>query len=157
MTARPLILIRPAVESDFDRLLAIDQTCFPPGIAYGAGELHYYIHLKQASTLVAECEGRIAGFLIMTRGSRHATLVTLDVVESYRRRGVGGALLDRSEQILSESAVSRYQLQVETANSGAIEFYRKAGYTVRRAIPGYYGEGLDAYLMEKTLEDPRGW
>ena len=106
-----------------------------------------------ATNLVAEVEDETAGFLVLEveRGARLATLVTLDVAEPYRNAGVGSLLLDHSEQILREGNIRLYRLQVDTSNESAIAFYRKHGFQTRRTLKRYYGNGANAYLMEKKF------
>jgi ribosomal-protein-alanine N-acetyltransferase len=148
--------IRTAVPEDFATLLAIDQSCFEDSIAYDSEELDHYMNLPSASTLVAEIGSQIVGFLLADaeqswEGKHTAVLITLDVVEAGRRRGIGTALLERSEQILKSSRIARYRLQVDTTNQAAIDFYVRSGFKELGTLEDYYGEGRDAYLMEKVL------
>ena len=46
--------LREYRKEDFDRLWAIDQACFPPGISYSRFELMSYIKRRKAFTVVAE-------------------------------------------------------------------------------------------------------
>ncbi len=147
--------VRKAVAADFPTLLAIDQSCFSPEVAYDRWELGYFMSQAGATNLVAEVEDETVGFLVLEseRGARHATLVTLDVVEPHRNAGIGSLLLDHSEQILREENITRYRLQVDTSNESAIAFYRKNGFRTHQTLRGYYGNGADAYLMEKKISD----
>src|SRR5215469_14371844 len=52
--AEVAFLIRPYRPADFDRLWQVDQTCFPPGIAYTQMDLTGFITRRNAITLVAE-------------------------------------------------------------------------------------------------------
>jgi ribosomal-protein-alanine N-acetyltransferase len=146
-------LVRNAVSADFPTLLKIDKASFPPGIAYDFVELSYFMRRKGARTLVAEVDGDIVGFLLLEIISRRraATLVTIDIRAERRRNGYGTKLLDHSEQILREAAVSRYELQVDTANASALEFYRKHGFAIVNTLKRYYANGNDAYLMVKEI------
>ena len=148
--------IRRAGAADFPTLLAIDQSCFPPRVAYDRWELGHCMSQAGATNLVAEVEDQTVGFLVMEseRGARRATLVTLDVLELYRNTGIGSLLLDHSEQILHEQNISRYRLQVDTSNENAIAFYRKHGFRTHQTLRDYYGNGADAYLMEKEISGP---
>jgi ribosomal-protein-alanine N-acetyltransferase len=49
--------LREYRKEDFERLWAIDQACFPPGISYSRSELVSYIKRRNAFTIVAECAG----------------------------------------------------------------------------------------------------
>jgi ribosomal-protein-alanine N-acetyltransferase len=149
----PKTLVRNAVSADFPTLLKIDKASFPPGIAYDFVELSYFMRRKGARTLVAEVDGDIVGFLLLEIMSRRtaATLVTIDIRAEYRRRGYGTELLDRSEQILREASISRYELQVDTANADALEFYRRHGFVIANTLKDYYANGNNAYLMVKEI------
>lgn len=146
-------LIRHAAAGDFDALLEIDEASFPGGVAYNAAELSYFMKRDGAETLVVEEDGRIVAFIIVEvqSGRRRATIVTLDVRETHRRNGYGTQLLSRAEDILVNYGVETYDLQVDVANRGAIEFYRKHGFKMVRTLKNYYANGNDAYLMMKEL------
>lgn len=148
--------IREAIRPDFPTLLSIDHECFAQNIAYDAEELTYFMNRRHSRTLVAEVDRQIVGFLLddieaLHNGPPVATLVTLDVLEFMRRSGIGTALLGHSERTLREKEVSRYQLQVDITNSTAIEFYKRAGFVILKTLESYYGDGTDAFLMEKML------
>ncbi len=146
-------LIRSTIPSDFATLVAIDQSCFEKDVAYDSYELRYFMSRPSATTLVAEVDGTIAGFLVLDmQGDRSgATLVTLDVRDSYRNTGIGSELLVHSEDLLARGGSTRYTLQVDTVNSVALEFYRRRGFRVVRTLRRYYPNGADAYLMEKQV------
>ena len=114
-------IIRPALPDDFATLVAIDQNCFEEDVAYDAYELRYFMSQSSATTLVAEVDGAIAGFLLFEiRGAQSgATLVTLDVTDIYRNAGIGSALLAHSEELLANHHTTCYRLQVDTTNSVA--------------------------------------
>jgi len=148
--------IRESIRSDFPTLLSIDQECFAQKIAYDAEELTYFMNRPHSRTFVAEVDRRIVGFLLndieaLDGHPPIATLVTLDVLEFMRRIGIGAALLDHSERTLRGRGVSRYRLQVDVSNSTAIGFYRRSGFLMLKTLKGYYGDGADAFLMEKML------
>jgi [ribosomal protein S18]-alanine N-acetyltransferase len=149
----PKTLVRRASSTDFETLLSIDQSCFPPGIAYDSEELSYYMDRNNSHTLVAETDGTIAGFIVLeiiaSRSS--ATIITLDIPEKHRRQGYASTLLAASEEILHRSGVERYILQVDENNAGAIAFYRKHGFETVHTIPHYYPNGNNAFLMVKHL------
>ena len=146
-------LIRHATSRDFPTLLSIDQVCFPPEIAYDALDLKHMMSRPGAETLVLEEDGVIVGFLLMDvdRKRKTATLVTLDVLMDYRRRGYASSLLTRSEKTLNELGVTAYNLQVDTKNEGAISFYRRNGFEMDRLLRKYYPGSRDAWQMVKRL------
>ena len=146
-------LIRRAKQADFPRLLAIDQASFPPGISYDSSELSYFMKRTNAETIVLEHNGEIAAFLIVEMNLRRsiATMITVDVVERFRRLGYGARLVHRSEELLIRAGIKRYELQVDVENEAAIAFYRKHGFRRSGTLKRYYDNGHDAYVMVKTL------
>jgi len=43
-------------------------------------------------------------------------------------------------------------LQVRKSNKGAIEFYKKLGFKVKKEIRNYYMDGEDAILMVRMID-----
>ena len=152
--------IRDFTLQDFDRLHAIDQECFPPGIAYSRRELAYYMKLKNAFTIVAEASGPgseksdIAGFLVGTRQKGMGHIVTIDALETYRRNGLGTLLMQSAEERFQQNGCHAVFLEVAVNNEKAIKFYKKLKYFVLKTLPRYYQDGTDAFLMAKRFETP---
>ena len=74
-------------------------------------------------TMVAEVDGEPAGFLMWMPTGATATVVTVQVLPAYRRRGLGGRLLD---SVAAEGRV--VELGVHRANP-ARALYDAAGFT----------------------------
>lgn len=151
-------LLRLAREADFETLYAIDQVCYEPDVAYTRAELRWYMGLRGAESLVAEVRTRVrnprpklAGFILTVTRANHGHVVTIDVLEKYRRTGAGSALLQRAEAQMAERGVSEVWLETATNNESAIAFWRKHGYRTHGRLPNYYPDGLDAFAMSKSL------
>jgi [ribosomal protein S18]-alanine N-acetyltransferase len=145
------IRLRPSLPSDFDALCRIDQACFPPGIAYGRSEMRSYLRSKGALCLVAEAAGSPGGFIMTEQSAELAHIVTLDVLESCRRMGIGSQLLDAAEQEAAARGARLMYLETATTNKAAIALWKKHGYRETGRIKNYYGRGLDAFEMQKLL------
>lgn len=75
-------------------------------------------------------------------------LVSLAVLDNYRRQGVANALLNRSMGVVKDLGVSEFVLEVRVSNSGAIRLYDSIhGYEKIKILPQYYRDGEDAYYM----------
>ena len=73
-------------------------------------------------------------------------LVSLAVLETYRRYGVARALMQRSMKIVEDYGVAEYVLEVRCSNSGAIRLYHDAfEYEKIKIIHQYYRDGEDAF------------
>ena len=112
---------------------------------------------RGAFTIVAEDRtGDLAGFIVVqvsgAKGEQEAYIVTLDVHPGLRRGGVAGRLLRASEAKAARAGASKMGLHVWTANTAAIRFYEKAGYTQRQLHPGFYGAGMDALGYARETE-----
>lgn len=87
--------------------------------------------LRRIATFVAVDEDRDVG---MVRGIEHADLmdavylVSMWVNPAARRRGVGGALIERVVEWTVQSGRTRLFLDVRTTNAGAEKLYRARGF-----------------------------
>jgi len=145
------LLLRPYHPSDFEALLAMDQVCFPKTIAYGRGELKSYLRSEGSRSVVAEMAGTVAGFILTERAAEIAHIVTLDVLESFRRQSVGSSLLEAAEQDAASLGVTLMYLETATMNKAAIALWKRHGYRETATIENYYGRGQNAFEMQKLL------
>jgi ribosomal-protein-alanine N-acetyltransferase len=148
-------LLRPYRLEDFQALYEIDQACFPRGVAYSKRMLRWYLAEPGAECIVAESGGAVAGFVLTARSGAEGHIITLDVLEPFRRQRIGTALLEAAERGLSAHGVSKVYLEMATTNAAAVAFWQKHGYRTADVLPGYYSNGDDAYEMSKTLTPAR--
>ncbi len=153
--------LRPHQPSDFDALVAMDQTCFPKTIAYGRREMKAYLQAKGSHCIVAEVSevqthkmttGTIAGFILTERDAEFAHIITLDVLETFRRHSIGSLLLQAAEQEAASQGASTMYLETATTNKAAIALWKKHGYVENGTIENYYGRGQHAFEMQKQLD-----
>ena len=149
--------LRPYQPSDFEDLIAMDQACFPKTIAYGRREMKTYLQSEGSHCIVAEIAGTeipgtVAGFILTERSNEFAHVITLDVLESFRRQSVGSGLLEAAEREASSRGVAIMYLETATTNKAAIALWKKHGYRESGTIENYYGRGQDAFEMLKRLD-----
>ncbi len=138
---------------DLTTLYEIDQKCFPPGIAYSMEEMAGFVRHRGSRTWVAEEDGEIAGFLIASRQpASEGHIITIDVLEPWRRRGVGRALMEIAEKWARETGIKRLSLETAMDNLTAQGFYEALGYRKIDQVANYYGPGRDAWIMSKPLK-----
>jgi len=146
------MLIRAFCSADFETLYRIDQACFPTGISYSREELSVYIRYRGAKTWVAESDGRIVGFLIACKAPlRAGHIVTIDVIETARRSGIGKAMMQACEDWARAESLRRLSLETAADNVCAQAFYARLGYAKVDEIPGYYSDGTTAWVLVKQL------
>ena len=145
------VTLRAHEPQDFAALLRLDASCFPPGIAYSKTMLRYFLKLPSADGMVAEDDGKIVGFILTEENPPLAHVITLDVAETHRRRGVGTALLADSERNLALRGVRTILLETATDNKAGVAFWQRHGYRIEATLKRYYLRKLDAYEMRKIL------
>jgi ribosomal-protein-alanine N-acetyltransferase len=162
-------VIRDFEPADFDPLWRIDQACFPPGISYSRAELKFYIRRPGSFTLLAvetpqpatdsgdkkksssPLGNVIAGFIVTEAARGNGHIITIDVIASARRSGVGSLLLRAAEDRLRAAHCRSVELETAVDNLSALSFYKRHGYSVIKTHPRYYSNGVDALVLEKNL------
>ena len=145
-------VIRDFKTDDFETLWRMDQECFPPGIAYSKQELKSYIRHRGSFTLVAAdgTDSTVGGFIVAHSGPT-GHVITIDVISTARRTGVGSLLLQAAEDRLRAEGSRAVGLETAVDNLSALSFYKRHGYSVIRTWPRYYSNGVDALVMKKEL------
>jgi len=78
-------------------------------------------------------------------------IISLAMLELYRRKGLGLILVQEALKALKEKGCSETYLEVRATNFSAIALYKKLGFKIIYTIRGYYRDGEDAYTMGKDL------
>jgi ribosomal protein S18 acetylase RimI-like enzyme len=110
----------------------------PPGHAWERRRRHYVGLLEsgRGHLLLAEEDGRVIGYAMVSEiggqatlvtGDRMAELETLSVAEGERGHGVGSALMDAAYAVIRELGISELMLYVMDGNAGATRFYERLG------------------------------
>jgi [ribosomal protein S18]-alanine N-acetyltransferase len=146
------MLLRPYRATDFETLLQIDQECFPPGISYSRYELESFLGHRLSRAWVAEDGNAAAGFIIaMREPQRVGHIITIDVLASARRRGVGSLMMDAAESWAKEARLKLMYLETADDNDVAQRFYSVRDYLKVERIENYYANGAAAWVMAKRL------
>jgi len=146
----PLVL-RSYEPHDFNALHRLDQSCFPAGISYSKTTLRYFLTVPSADCVVAVEDNKIAGFIVSEENPPLAHIITLDVDQSHRRRGIGAALLEKLESDLAARGVRSILLETASDNEAAVAFWQRHGYRIEATLKRYYLGRIDAYEMRKIL------
>ncbi|MEM1550628.1 MAG: ribosomal protein S18-alanine N-acetyltransferase [Candidatus Bathyarchaeia archaeon] len=150
---RPFTLRRFRRE-DLEQVIYINRVCLPEN--YSA---YFFIELYSnypETFIVAEIGDKIVGYIMcrIETGfsrfnlTRRGHIISIAVLPSYRRMGIGEALLKEALRAMAEYySVKECYLEVRVSNLPAISLYKKLGFEVERIIKGYYADGENAYLM----------
>jgi len=90
---------------------------------------------------------------VFSGSARVGHVISIAVLQEYRRRGIGSALMSEALKIFEEKYdVDSVYLEVRVSNQPAINMYERFGFVKARIIRGYYRDGEDAYVMVKRLK-----
>lgn len=102
--------------------------------------------------LVAEDNGKIAGYVGSQSVLDAADMMNLAVSPDYRQRGIGQALVNGLVQYLQQNNVIALLLEVRVSNTPAISLYKKMGFVQVGRRPKYYHNPReDALILRKEL------
>lgn len=97
--------------------------------------------------LVAESH-ELLGYCGMYCGADEGEITNVAVSPSARRRGIGGALLDRLLMESRKAGICNVILEVRVSNEEAIRLYQKKGFTVAGLRKNFYEcPAEDGYVM----------
>jgi ribosomal-protein-alanine N-acetyltransferase len=132
--------------SDLDAIEAIERASYPTPWSRSmfAGELAKPTSLS----LGAVEDGKLVGYLVISRYVDAWHVMNVAVDPSHRRRGIATALLERLFEVTRDEARRGYTLEVRVSNAGAIRLYERLGFQARGTRRGYYTDNReDAVIM----------
>jgi ribosomal-protein-alanine N-acetyltransferase len=150
------IFVRDYRTDDLEAIFRLDALCFAEEFRFDRELMREFAQAQNAVTIVAEgAEGEVVGFVIAHTELRAETgrayVVTLDVAERCRGKGLAKRLMQEAEIRVAAEGAEWMELHVFTGNERAIRFYERLGYVRIRVQRHFYGAGLDAFVYGKEL------
>jgi ribosomal-protein-alanine N-acetyltransferase len=98
-------------------------------------------------------EDQIVGYaaVLVVAPGVEADVLTVAVLPDYTRKGIATHFMAEIETWSISKGAPAMMLEVGTENASAIALYEKLGYENISTRKGYYGAGLDAFVMRKEL------
>lgn len=128
-------------------MAAIHAAAFPAPEAWGSDAIGLQLGLPGTFGLISH-----AGGMILARiAGDEAEIVTLAVMPTGRRRGLGRALVTAAKEEAAAGGARAIFLEVSTANLPAQALYAGTGFVEVGRRPRYYLDGADALLMRARL------
>lgn len=141
----PAAVIHSLEYHDIDAILAIQAQS--PEIAPWTAWDYERVARKEMAGWVSVGEEKIVGFLIARRLVSDIEILNFAVAGSYRRSGVGTALLAQSLEWARSFGAQKALLEVRVSNLAAIRFYEKHGFEVAGRRPRYYTAPVEDALL----------
>ncbi len=151
------VSVRQAGPFDAQALAALHRSCFAR--AWDEAALLQFAASPQALCLIGAIAGdaggdageSAAGFLIARKAGDEAEILSLGVVPSCRKMGLGRALLETALEHLRASGTKLLFLEVEETNEAALRLYRSFGGEAVGRRERYYDHGADAAILSLAL------
>ena len=108
--------------------------------------------------IVAEVSNKIVGYIMckLEHGFsnfkklgfvKKGHVVSIAVIDEYRGKGFGSALVDEAIRGVKTIRCSELYLEVRCSNNDAVRLYEKLGFSIIHRLKAYYRDGEDAYVM----------
>ncbi len=142
---------RPATHSDVAALAALEQTAFGAATAWSDRAVLTEVEGDHRLVLVADGEAGPDGWASVHLVDDVADLTRIAVHPRRRRNGLARRLLRAAADVARERGAVRMLLEVADDNVAALRLYETNGFISIATRRGYYADGSDAVVMERTL------
>ena len=143
---------------DVDDLAEIHRAAFPHG--WSGDEFAALLRQENVFGLIMRRQllrpgSQPVGFVLIRIAADEAEMLTLAVLPSRRRRGVGGELAEEAMRRLYREGARSVFLEVDEGNEAALVLYRRLGFETVGTRSGYYVEAGarpgNALVMRRQL------
>ncbi|MEM7223481.1 MAG: GNAT family N-acetyltransferase [Pseudomonadota bacterium] len=129
--------LKPAVPADHGAIAALHEACFPDE-PWNEASIDQVMALEGAFGLLAWRGGRLGGFVLVRVVLQECEILALGVAPTWRRSGLGRALLRAAAAQLPLLGVEVMHLEVAEDNRAACALYDAEGFHRVGRRPGYY-------------------
>jgi len=145
------VAVEDASIRHLDRLYEIEIECFNKE-AFTKQQIASLLSDYNTVSLIAKVDGEIVGFIIgmmlIEENLLNGHILTIDVLPTYRRKGIAQRLLQEMEKIFKEKGVKTCCLEVREDNIAAFQLYQKLGYKKVAKLKKYYKNAHGLYLKK---------
>ena len=147
------VRLRPMRTADVEGLVPLAEELFARDPPWTVG--HFESELagvpKTRWYVVAELDGKLAGYAGLMISGDTADIQTLAVASAYQRRGIGTVLLDALISEAHRRWAGSLLLEVRADNDAAMALYGRHGFERISRRRGYYNAGrTDALVLRRT-------
>jgi ribosomal-protein-alanine N-acetyltransferase len=141
--------VRAARPADAEAIALLAGGALPE--AWTTASFRAALARRESRAFVAHVGGELVGFALALRSADQAELLSLAVVPSQRRRGLGRKLLDALLAALRADGAAQLYLEVRCSNQPALALYTSSGFEVAGRRARYYRDGEDALTLGCAL------
>ncbi len=127
---------------------ALHAASFPSGEAWGADAIALMLEMPGAFGVLRPG----AGFVLARVAADEAEILTLAVVPTARRAGLGSCLVAQAMAGARARGALALFLEVSDRNAPARALYAACGFTEVGRRRRYYADGADALVLRRALD-----
>ena len=142
-------MVRNATIDDVSKIESIEKELFADE-GYSNAVIESNLSLDNYTTKVIEDNGKVVGYVTVSRVVDEAELLKIAVSKTYQKSGLGSKLILAIESELKDNNIVSIFLEVKANNVSAIAFYERHGYE-RISVREKYYKDTDAYIYRKRL------
>lgn len=121
---------------------SLDEYFIPETVTY------FRMQWGHGQIVATDFTGNIIGYLAGAKlPNGHASIHLFCIAEAYRRKGIGGMMLERFKQAAIMEGYSIIQLEVKEGNSSAYKFYSNKGFVPVERLSQFYNDGSSGIRM----------
>jgi len=141
--------LRFAIRRDLPEMLAIEADSFD----WPWTEEDFVRQLRQRNVIamVAEMDGRIAGYIVYQLNPKWLTLLNIAVDAGWRRMGIGRQMIHKLAGKLHAQRRTSLRLHVLETNLGGQVFFRACGFRAVAIKDEWFNTDQPAYEMRLTI------
>jgi ribosomal protein S18 acetylase RimI-like enzyme len=130
------MVIRPFKEEDSEAVIALWNYVFAYPAPHNAPAtvIRHKLVVQRELFFVAILDGSLVGTVMGGYDGHRGWIYSLAVSPSFRRRGIGTALMRHVERKLVKRGCPKVNLQILASNAGTVEFYKTLGYAVEERV-----------------------
>ena len=133
----------------------IEKVCFGKD-AWTIGNLVAEFQNEYSHIFGEVVDGKVVGYACVRTMYEEAQICNIAVLPDYRRKGIGKGLLQAIAECSTDLGCERCELEVNVANTAAVEMYKKCGYEIAGTRVNFYRRtrypSRNAYTMVKGLQ-----
>ena len=139
--------IRWMIRRDMPEVLEVENQAFE--FPWSEEDFIRCLRQRNCIGMVAEFEERIVGFMIYELHKTRLHVLNFAVHRDFRRRGIGGSMIQKLASKLSHQRRNRILLEVRETNLPAQLFFRNSGFRAISVLRDFYEDTTeDAYLLQ---------
>ena len=144
------MIIRLMKLEDVPQIANLEKLCFSD--PWSENSIASELDNRLSCWLVAEEQGRIAGYVGSQSVLDMADMMNIAVDPDFRRQGIGEQLINALIEKLKDKGIIALLLEVRISNKPAISLYEKLGFVQVGKRPRYYHNPReDALILRKEL------